>query len=626
MISYKNIPTVGQTNEGGLGILQYTSAEQNLNSKACLTADYAQIQQFVEAMFQYATVGYVSLRAFSAGGNTAGRWSSPTAKDRESIVSAASRMATQLANAEGKPVFCPPVATFKTPKGAAEVDLCLGLALSIDLDSGNPRQALKKLVGLIGQPTVVVESGGKVTDENSGEILPKLHAHWRLSEPTDCPEEHQRLKSARNMAMTICGGDPSGTPLVHPFRWPGSWHLKGEPTLCSIQSIDANAEIHLEDALGDLKIAVDQLPKSGRDHYSETGSTARKPAGEFLSLQDEVRSGNSYHEPLVRLSAHRVSNGMNERAVVDELQALMTVSEGPRDERWQSRYDDIGRIVRTALKFAPDPESEADISALLDSIDQTAPGEGRQIVPFGADTYPDLSHDALALDLSKAGFSRDARYVHTWGKWLFWDGGKWAVDDRLLHMTLTRDFLRVKAQKLMESAERKAAAQSENGKKALLKYGRDNAKALRQASNVASVQSMARSNADLVATVDQFDADLMMLGTPGGTVDLKTGELSPPQRNHWITKHCSVTPAGIGTTPDLWFKFLHRVFDGDQELIDFMQRAAGYALTGHTGEHKLFFLYGTGRNGKSTFLSTLFDIMGDYAKRAPAQTLSLIHI
>jgi putative DNA primase/helicase len=112
----------------------------------------------------------------------------------------------------------------------------------------------------------------------------------------------------------------------------------------------------------------------------------------------------------------------------------------------------------------------------------------------------------------------------------------------------------------------------------------------------------------------------MLLGTPHGTVKLKTGELVKAERNHWITKLCSVAPAEPGTDAPIWNEFLNRIFDGNQSLIQFMQRAAGYALTGHTTEHKLLFLFGTGSNGKSVFLNTIFNIMGDYSKRAAAQT------
>jgi putative DNA primase/helicase len=70
-----------------------------------------------------------------------------------------------------------------------------------------------------------------------------------------------------------------------------------------------------------------------------------------------------------------------------------------------------------------------------------------------------------------------------------------------------------------------------------------------------------------------------------------------------------------------WIKFINRIFDNDQELIGFVQRAVGYTLTGSVSEQCLFILIGTGANGKSTFLNTLHRLFGDYAASVPMQTL-----
>jgi putative DNA primase/helicase len=123
-----------------------------------------------------------------------------------------------------------------------------------------------------------------------------------------------------------------------------------------------------------------------------------------------------------------------------------------------------------------------------------------------------------------------------------------------------------------------------------------------------------------VATPEQFDADLDLLGTPSGAVDLRTGHTRAPNRADYITRSVAVDPAPAGTHTPLWNAFLSRVFNGDAEMIAFVQRAAGYALTGHTREQKLLFAYGTGANGKSVYLNTLQWLLSEYAKRAPADT------
>jgi len=71
----------------------------------------------------------------------------------------------------------------------------------------------------------------------------------------------------------------------------------------------------------------------------------------------------------------------------------------------------------------------------------------------------------------------------------------------------------------------------------------------------------------------------------------------------------------------MWDKFIFEVFDGDDAMIDFIQRMGGYALTGSTKEQKLFFLHGVGSNGKSVFLDVLRDIAGKYAHNFPSSAL-----
>ena len=72
--------------------------------------------------------------------------------------------------------------------------------------------------------------------------------------------------------------------------------------------------------------------------------------------------------------------------------------------------------------------------------------------------------------------------------------------------------------------------------------------------------------------------------------------------------------------PWLFLEFLATIFNDDREKIAMIRRFIGYSLTGHTREHKLLFLYGTGANGKSTLLNLLFDLLADYARRAPSST------
>ena len=232
----------------------------------------------------------------------------------------------------------------------------------------------------------------------------------------------------------------------------------------------------------------------------------------------------------------------------------------------------------------------------------------------------DLSHDALARDLGLRGWDRDAKHVAVQGRWYLWDETRWAADTCLRHMTLARAFLQDRAREIRSWADRKADAIPDKDADKLKTWAVNEARGLRSANTIAAVSGLARSNPASISRADEFDADLLLLGTPGGTVDLRSGLLQRPRRENMITKLTAVAPAPPGTPAPHWQQFLNDVLDGDSPTIEFLQRAAGYALTGLTSEHKLLFFYGTGRNGKSTFLELLQWLWGDYARRAAATT------
>jgi putative DNA primase/helicase len=143
--------------------------------------------------------------------------------------------------------------------------------------------------------------------------------------------------------------------------------------------------------------------------------------------------------------------------------------------------------------------------------------------------------------------------------------------------------------------------------------------ALRIASSVtiSAVERLARVDRRHATTVNQWDADLWLLNTPAGVVDLRTGAIRPARREDYCTKITAVAPNDGGFL--LWRKFLNRITHGDAELQRFIQRMCGYTLTGITREHAMFFLHGTGANGKSVFLDTISRVLGDYARTAPIE-------
>ena len=124
----------------------------------------------------------------------------------------------------------------------------------------------------------------------------------------------------------------------------------------------------------------------------------------------------------------------------------------------------------------------------------------------------------------------------------------------------------------------------------------------------------------LPCKADTLDANPLLVGCPGGVIDLSTCTMRPHTREDRITKviGCDFDPSARAPT---WERFIGEVFGGDAELIRYVQTLTGYILSGHRGHHLLPVFYGTGANGKSTFLGTLQDLMGDYAGTSPAGLL-----
>ena len=212
---------------------------------------------------------------------------------------------------------------------------------------------------------------------------------------------------------------------------------------------------------------------------------------------------------------------------------------------------------------------------------------------------PPTSEFALALAFAEQ-HAHEVRYVAKWNRWLAYDGLCWRFDDTLHAFDRARAICH--------------AAAIEHGNKG---------GAVTAAKTVAAVERLARADRNIAATVDQWDADLWLLNTPAGVVDLRTGVLRPHAAEDYMTK---ITAADPGGDCPLWLEFLDQITAGDTELQKFLQRMCGYALTGDTREHALFFGHGGGSNGKTVFVDTVSGILADYHCTAPIETFTASNV
>jgi len=204
-------------------------------------------------------------------------------------------------------------------------------------------------------------------------------------------------------------------------------------------------------------------------------------------------------------------------------------------------------------------------------------------------------------------FSGDILYCHEWNKWLVWDGNRWTVD--------RRDCMNQKAKEVVRSIYGEAVRVSDSS---LREQIARHAMSSESSAKIRSMLFLAES--EVPVTPEELDRNPWLLSCQNGTIDLRRGEFFPARREDRVTKLAPVEFNPEARCPK-WDAFLERTMDGNKDLIEFLQRAIGYSLTGDTSEQCLFILFGSGANGKSTFLQTISAMLGDYAKQTPTETL-----
>ncbi|KIL42905.1 DNA primase family protein [Jeotgalibacillus campisalis] len=231
-------------------------------------------------------------------------------------------------------------------------------------------------------------------------------------------------------------------------------------------------------------------------------------------------------------------------------------------------------------------------------------------------TYENIEHHQKTYSLTDLGnakrlidqYGDKIKYSHKQESWLLWDGSRWAYDfqERVLLFAQT-----------ISNEIRKDAMNIDDEKKqkAMFKFANDT-------ENLARLKAMvntARFQSEIVVDMDQLDKDPYLFNLSNGTFNLRTGRLQEHKKTDLISKKSNVN-FDPSTKCEVWDKFLNKIMGEDRSMIDYLKRIIGYSLTGDTSEQKFFFLYGGGRNGKSTFLEVINHIIGEYADTTPMNT------
>ena len=227
-------------------------------------------------------------------------------------------------------------------------------------------------------------------------------------------------------------------------------------------------------------------------------------------------------------------------------------------------------------------------------------GQGELLPLLGRSGFPltDLGNAERLV----ARHGADLRYVRQWGE-MVWDGKRWTLDT-------TGEFTR-RAKDTVRAMVAEAGALPDHERQALIKHSL----ASESTRAIAAMQELAKTERAIAATPEMFDRDPFLINVANGTLDLRTQQLREHRRNDLITKFAPVAFDPDAKCPR-WERFLDDVMDGREEMVAFLKRAIGYALTGDTREQKFLFLYGRGGNGKGALTRTIEKMLGDYYRQA----------
>lgn len=219
--------------------------------------------------------------------------------------------------------------------------------------------------------------------------------------------------------------------------------------------------------------------------------------------------------------------------------------------------------------------------------------------------------DAGNAERFEAMFGAQIRYCKVHCKWFIWDGKRWEKDDdgKIINYAISCvRSIKPYADMLPEGDKRKE----------MLKH------AIRSesSSRLKAMLEIAAGMNTLRIGANDFDKDPWLLNCKNGTINLKTGKMHEHNYKDYITSICGTHYDEKCATP-LWNKLLETVTEGDEEYIDFMQRAFGYSLSGDINEQVMFVLYGYGSNGKSTLLNVICEAISGYAKTASSESIML---
>lgn len=369
-------------------------------------------------------------------------------------------------------------------------------------------------------------------------------------------------------------------PSVHPTGEPIFWVAEGDPA-----EIDS---AELLRCVGELATAS-LLTKCWKLADKQRHHLAMHLSGALL------RSG--WSPTRVEQWIRMIAQAAGDTDVPDRVKAAQSTADRQREDRPFSSWNNLEEVLDTGIVGrisewlavqrtvrAPEP-----IEALVDEFRATDVGNSHRLVRRHGENL---------------------HYDGTNQRWLIWDNHRWIPDDRLQVFEWAKDTV----QTMHELALSLRMGTPERND--LQKW----AKQSESSSRIDAMVKLSRSAGLVPVLADELDTNPWLLTLQNVTLDLRTGDAGPHQRDHLITRmvHTKWDPEAACPT---WDRYLSTAMAGNTEMIGYIQRLVGYTLTGITSEQLMVFCYGPPDTGKTTLVETMASLLDEFAEKMPVDLL-----
>lgn len=393
----------------------------------------------------------------------------------------------------------------------------------------------------------------------------------------------------------------------------------------NVISIPKKIEVVDKSCLEQIASIVKEEKKSEKFYQdSGKGSSIEERARAYLAKCDPAISGSHGDVATFRIACNLINDfGLNEDTALPLFMEWNSRCNPPWDER------SLISKLKAASKYAKKPAGNLAESNSVSYKERPArkKADNRAKLPESSELSEELEEEseeknlrdiynrAMATDLGNAerlirSAQGSIKYVEGHG-WYAWNGKLWTASESTVKQYYRAGVIKAIYDELDEAEQLDDKALT----KELLRW----AKASESSKGQASCLSMASSMKDIALPYEMIDSNPYLFCCDNATIDLRTGEGRPQRREDYITRYSNVKYDPNADCPT-WYSFLNRIFNNDMQLIEYIQMAVGYCMTGSTKEQCLFILHGSGANGKSVFMNVVNALLGSYCMETPVET------